>query len=133
MIAALTQGGALGIYGDFLFGQANRFGSGALETFSGPMIGTISDIINLPLKARTDLEQGKTPHPGGDLLRLALNNTPYINLAYTRPALDYLFLNSLRNWVSPGSIHRQVKRRKDDYGQTSVIPEQSLVSRLATN
>jgi hypothetical protein len=120
--AALTQGGALGIYGDFLFGEANRFGSGALETFSGPFIGTLSDIINVPLKARTAIEQGERPKMAGDLLNLALNNTPFINLAYTRPALDILFINSLKDWASPGYVNRQRRNRLRDYNQTSPLP-----------
>jgi hypothetical protein len=120
--AALTQGGALGIYGDFLFGEANRFGSGALETFSGPFIGTLSDIINIPLKARTAIEQGERPKMAGDLLNLALNNTPFINLAYTRPALDVLFINALKNWASPGYVNRQRRNRLRDYNQTSPLP-----------
>ncbi|NSY17269.1 hypothetical protein [Neorhizobium sp. AL 9.2.2] len=130
MIAALTQGGALGIYGDFLFGEANRFGSGALETFSGPMIGTMSDLINLPLKARTSLEEGKQPKMAGDLINMMINNTPFINLVYTRPALDALFLSSLRNWASPGYIARQQKNRFKDYRQTSALPVYRGVERL---
>ena len=122
MTAALTQGGALGIYGDFLFGEANRFGSGALETFSGPFIGTLSDLINVPLKARTALEKGESPKMAGDLLNLALNNTPFINLAYTRPALDILFINSLKNWASPGYTNRQRRNRQRDFNQTSPVP-----------
>ncbi len=31
MLAALTQGGGAGIYGDFLFGAASRFGSGTIS------------------------------------------------------------------------------------------------------
>jgi hypothetical protein len=122
LTAALTQGGALGIYGDFLFGQQNRFGSGALETFSGPFIGTMSDIINVPLKARSALEEGKSPQMAGDILNLALNNTPFINLAYARPALDVLFINSLRNWASPGYVNRQQRNRLKDYGQRPLLP-----------
>jgi hypothetical protein len=122
MTAALTQGGALGIYGDFLFGQQNRFGSGALETFSGPFIGTMSDIINVPLKARSALEKGERPQMAGDILNLALNNTPFINLAYVRPALDVLFVNSLRNWASPGYVNRQQRNRLKDYGQRPLLP-----------
>lgn len=122
LTAALTQGGTLGIYGDFLFGEANRFGSRALETFSGPFIGTMSDIINVPLKARTALEKGERPQMAGDVLNLALNNTPFINLAYARPALDILFINSLRNWASPGYVNRQQRTRFKDYGQRPLLP-----------
>lgn len=122
MTAALTQGGALGIYGDFLFGQANRFGSGALETFSGPTIGTMSDLINIPLKARTALTAGKKPQLAGDVLNLTLQNAPWLNLSYVRPALDVLFLNSLRNWASPGYVNRQQRGRLKDYGQRPLWP-----------
>jgi hypothetical protein len=122
MIAALTQGGALGIYGDFLFGQQNRFGQGAVETMFGPFVGTMSDIVNLPMKARTALEEGKTPQMAGDLLNLTLNNTPFINLAYVRPALDVLFINSLRNWASPGYVNRMQRGRFNTYGQRPLLP-----------
>jgi len=58
----------------------------------------------------------------GDLLNLALNNTPWINLSYARPALDVLFINSLRNWASPGYVGRQQKQRLKDYGQRPLLP-----------
>jgi hypothetical protein len=36
IIKAFTQGGGAGIYGDFLFGEYNRFGQSPLETAAGP-------------------------------------------------------------------------------------------------
>ncbi|NEK36299.1 hypothetical protein [Rhizobium leguminosarum] len=98
------------------------FHCGALETFSGPAIGTLSDIINLPLKARDAAMEGEIPQTAGDLLNLILQNTPYINLAYVRPALDVLFIESLRNWASPGYLHRRQRDRLKEYGQRSVLP-----------
>ncbi|MGV2104398.1 hypothetical protein [Rhizobium sp. 21-4511-3d] len=94
-----------------------RFHCGALETFSGPAIGTLSDIINLPLKARDDIIDGKTPTTAGDLLNIALMNTPFVNLAYTRPALDTLIINALQNTSWAKSLERQYQRRRRDYGQ----------------
>jgi len=120
--AAFAQGGAAGIYGDYLFGQVNRFGSGALETAVGPTIGSGADLVNLLLKSRDALagkvmgDEVKAPYADG--LNLALGSTPFVNLFYTRPALDWLFLNSMREAVSPGYMKRQEKRRKTDYGQT---------------
>ena len=35
IIGAMFQGGAAGIYGDFLFGRVNRFGGGFTETAIG--------------------------------------------------------------------------------------------------
>ena len=36
LLAALAQGGGLGIYGDFLFGETSRLGAGGLATIVGP-------------------------------------------------------------------------------------------------
>lgn len=127
-VAAFVQGGAAGIYGDYLFGQVNRFGSGVLETAAGPTIGNAADLITLLLKSRDAMmgkitgEEAKAPY--ADALNLALGTTPFVNLFYARPALDYLILDSLREAVSPGYIKRQQKRRKTDYGQTK--PYKSL-------
>lgn len=126
--AAFVQGGAAGIYGDYLFGQVNRFGSGVLETAAGPTIGNAADLITLLLKSRDAMvgkitgEEAKAPY--ADALNLALGVMPFVNLFYARPALDYLILDSLREAVSPGYIKRQQKRRKTDYGQTK--PYKSL-------
>lgn len=127
IVAALTQGGALGIYGDFLFGQANRFGSGLVETMSGPAVGTVSDFVNdLWLKPMAQLQEGKKPLRAGDMLNLAVSNTPFANLFYARPAIDYLFLNSLRNWASPGYSARGERRRFKEYGQRNAIERNAL-------
>ena len=99
------------------------FSLGVLETASGPTIGTAADLIQLLGKSRDALagkvtgEEAKAPY--ADALNLALQNNPvfYANLFYIRPALDFLFLDSLREAVSPGYMKRQTKRRLKDYGQ----------------
>jgi hypothetical protein len=54
-----------------------------------------------------------------DFLNYGTQNTPWINLFYTRPALDYLVLNSLREAATPGYLKRNEARRKTTYGQES--------------
>jgi hypothetical protein len=116
LAAAAMQGGAIGIYGDFLFGEASRFGQGPLETLSGPGIGTLADLYNIFQKAKGgDVDAGK-------MLDVAVGNTPFINLFYLRPALDFLFLNSLREAARPGYMQRQEKRLRDERGQRYVLP-----------
>lgn len=120
--AAFVQGGAAGIYGDYLFAQTNRFGGGPLETLAGPTIGAGADAIEIFLAAR-DVAIGKATgdeanFPAARALTLATNNTPFANLFYVRPALDYLFLNSMREAASPGYLRKQEKRRMSDYGQS---------------
>jgi hypothetical protein len=120
ILAALKQGGGLGIYGDFLFGEANRFGNGVLETIAGPGIGAGASLINLAVRAR----DGETK--AGEILNLALQNTPYANLFWTRPALDYLVLNSLRESLSPGFLARQEQRRFKDFGQVYMVDREAF-------
>lgn len=61
--------------------------------------------------------------PCTDALNLIMNNNPVwpVNLFYTRPALDYLFLNSMREAASPGYLKRKERNRQRDYGQTYLL------------
>lgn len=117
IMAALAQGGAAGIYGDYLFAQVSRFGTDVLETSAGPTISTVSQLIGMGLRARQAGLSSEEEFKFAELVTLAIGNTPYANLFYVRPALDYLFLNSLREATSPGYMRRQETRRKKDYGQ----------------
>lgn len=59
----------------------------------------------------------------GGYLNFATQNTPFINLFYVRPALDYRFLSSLREVASPGYAPRVEGRRKKEYGQKRFTPD----------
>jgi len=121
--AAMIQGGALGIYGDFLFSRVNRFGGGVTETVIGPAFGTLSELGDLMLKAREEVLSDEDQLKMRDLVNFATYHTPMINLFYVRPALDYLFLNSLREVASPGFTRRTEKRRLKEYGQKNYFPK----------
>lgn len=122
-VAAFQQGGALGIYGDYLFGQSSRFGNSALETAAGPVAGTISSVINTALTTRDyafgKLEGGKSASPAAQWISLLQGNTPFANLFYTKWALDYMVLNSVRDWATPGHTAKAAHQRFKDYGQTT--------------
>ena len=120
LIAAAMQSGGAGIYGDFLFGHASRFGNSALETAAGPTVGTVADIANLWFGVR----DGEPTMVRG--FNLLLNNTPFLNLWYLRPGLDVLVLNSLRDRMSPGYLRRQRRRREDEYGQERLYPAEAF-------
>ncbi|PZO80538.1 MAG: hypothetical protein DI629_07300 [Mesorhizobium amorphae] len=124
LMAALMQSGAAGLYSDFLFADSNRYGGGLLETIAGPTAGTVAQALDL---ARETAQKGiytsfgeDERFPAAQALNLAVSNTPGASLFYVRPALDYLFLNSLREAVSPGYLRRQERNRRRDYGQSTV-------------
>lgn len=114
--AAMTQGGGLGIFGDFLFGEANRFGGGLISTAAGPVLGAAEDLHELYGRALR----------GDDLasaaLRTAVGNTPFANLFYTRAAMDYLILYSIQENLNPGSLRRMERRVERENGQTFLAP-----------
>lgn len=118
LAAAFIQGGAAGIYGDFLFGRVNRFGGGLTETAIGPAAGAAFDLGELMLKARDAGLSSEEEVRMGDFLNFATQNTPFVNLFYVRPTMEFLFLNSLREASSPGYTKRIEGKRKKDYGQT---------------
>jgi hypothetical protein len=114
-LKAFTQGGGAGIYGDFLFGEFNRMGQSPAESLAGPTLGVGIDTLRLWSKGiRGDADFG-------DALRLGLSNTPALNLFYARPALDYLILYDMQEWVAPGTLRRMEQRAKNDYGQTFLL------------
>lgn len=116
--AAMVQGGGAGIFGDYLFGEANRFGGGVAETALGPAIGSSFDLLNIWNRAREgDMK-------AGDTLNWVVGNTPFANLFYVKPALDYLVLNSLREAASPGYLGRQERKRYQEYGQNRLWNQQ---------
>lgn len=116
ILASMLQGGALGLYGDFLFGTRTRHGQSFLEAASGPALGSVGQLFQIYESARDG-----DPN-AGLMLDFALNNTPFINLFYARPALDYLFINELREAVRPGYLARQRQRLKKERGQDYLLP-----------
>ncbi len=124
-LAAMLQGGALGIYGDFLFGESSRFGGTLSSSLAGPVIGGIDSLNDLYQRAKN----------GDDLaassLRNALNNTPFMNLFYTRAAADYLFLYSVQEAVNPGALRRMERRTEKENSQTFLLrPSQTYLDPL---
>ena len=116
LLAAMKQGGGAGIYGDFLFGEANRFGNPVLETVAGPAVSDIAKFVKMIQGATQGEARAK------EAMELIVGQAPFVNLWYTRAALDTLFLNSMRETLSPGFLHRQEERRRREYGQHRMIP-----------
>ena len=121
--AAMVQGGGLGIYGDYFFGEFNRFGRSALSTAAGPTLGSVDDIFELWAKARDTGKMAK----GGDkysadlaasALRFAASNTPFASLFWARPAINYLALYPLQEHLNPGYLRRMERRIERDNQQT---------------
>jgi hypothetical protein len=113
--AAFVQGGGAGIYGDFLFGEYNRFGKGFLASVGGPTAGAVEDIVDLWNRVK------RGDDVAASLLKTAVAHTPFANLFYTRVALDYLLLYQLQEMASPGFLQRMERRIERENGQNFIL------------
>lgn len=86
----------------------------------GPAPEALADLAELYLKARDAVLSPEEQVRFSDYLNWGLWNTPYVNLFYVRPALDYLILNSMREVASPGFLKRSRKRAAEITGRKDV-------------
>lgn len=114
-VAAMLQGGALGIYGDFIFGEANRFGGGLIGSLAGPTAGAVEGLADVLYRVRDGDDAAAAA------VRFGIQQTPFLNLFYARAALDYLVLYSVQEALNPGSLRRTERRIEKENGQRYLL------------
>ena len=103
--AAMLQGGGLGIYTDFLFGNIQNSTS-ALATIAGPIpteATRLLSALNYAIKG----EGGKA---GKQAYYSIKENIPFLNLFYIKTAFDYMIGFQMMETLSPGSLRRMEKK-----------------------
>lgn len=125
-MAALVRGGGAGILGDFLFSEYDRQYKTALGSIAGPVIGQLDPIMSLVSKGRKMGDGGITPEAAGsEAMNLILNNTPYMNLFYVRPVMDYFVFWHLKEMFSPGILRRQERSiREKNHQDFFIVPSE---------
>jgi hypothetical protein len=119
-VNSMLQGGALGLYGDFLFSSKTRFGQSAAEAMTGPTISAIGGVANTIANFREWLEKGDAPDNAYRNLASKFvfggvkQNLPIANLFYVNWALNYGMWYSLQEHMNPGSLRRMEKRRREE-------------------
>ncbi|HYC63491.1 MAG TPA: hypothetical protein VEC14_02075, partial [Reyranellaceae bacterium] len=125
---ALLQGGALGIWGDFLFSDLNRMGGGIVSTIAGPLAGRLDDLRNLTLgNAATGIDnlaaapgEEKKTNIGREAVRFLKTNMPFGNVWYLKLAWEREVLDQLQYLADPEAnkaFKRQQRFWQKDFGQ----------------
>lgn len=115
--AAMLQGGGLGIFGDFLFSDVNRFGSGLTRTTSGPLIDRAGNVIGLGQYLAT----GQLDKAGKKAVKVLDENSPVVGtifwtaLLWQRLVIDQLEFMANANAYS--EFRNDVRRRQREYRQ----------------
>ncbi len=126
-IASLLQGGGLGIYGDFLFGEANRSGLPAtLSSLAGPAVSDAERLFQIVNKAVWGDDEDRAD-AGGDLVKFGVSSTPGANIWYTRWLMDYLVLWRMQEAMSPGYLERYEKRIEKQTGARFIVSPSEAV------
>lgn len=107
-LAALAQGGGAGIWGDFMFGETNRFNGGLAKTLLGPGFGDMVSIAELA--QRSIHGDGKA----ADWVQEMYSKVP--QLWYTRFIMDQMFMYRLYEAISPGHLARVESNMRQKQG-----------------
>lgn len=120
--AATLQSGGMGIFGDFLLNDVNRFGGGLASTIGGPVVGFADDLRRLTIGNLQQAAEGEETKFGAEAIQFAKNYAPMINLWYTRLVLDHLLFFHVQEAVNPGYLQRMQRRVEEQNDQTWWAP-----------
>ena len=121
----MLQGGALGLYGDFLIGEENRYGSSALVSLLGPTASNLEGAFKAWGKKFNEDRRDEIP---ADIINLVKSNTPFANLFYTKHVTDYLIWWRLQELANPGYLDR-AQERKEAQGKEFWLKPSELLSK----
>lgn len=113
-LASFLKGGALGLYGDFLFSDTSQGGGSPLASIGGPIAGDLEQIFKL----KDNAADGEVNQTGAKLIRLAKSHLPAANLWYTKAAVDHMIFNQLQEHFSPGYLARMRARARTEFKQS---------------
>jgi hypothetical protein len=126
VMAALFQGGGLGIFGDFFASETNRVGGGIGATLAGPVAGAIGDALGPVASNVTRAVNGQETLIGRDVANTVQRYTPFFSSAwYARTAYSRLVVDELASFLDPEADmiqRRRIKRLASAYGTQPFIP-----------
>ncbi len=120
ILAALLQGGGLGIYGDVLFRETRNSAEIGMAAF-GPVPLTGFDVLAAIKYAMTG-EGGKAAK---ETYKAIEKSIPFLNLFYIKTIYDYMIGYQLAETMNPGVLKRVEKRMKKDYNQEYLFTKPS--------
>lgn len=118
--AAALQGGGLGIFGDFLFSQQNRYDKGLANTIAGPVVGAAGDFLGYFNDNISRALKGEDTKAVTGALDLVQRYAPGGSLWYLSTGLQNLVFDQLRDMADPENgdrLRRIEKRYRKETGQ----------------
>lgn len=119
-LAAALQGGGLGLFGDFLFQDYNRFGQSIGGTVAGPVVGTAQSLLKAGDLYGLAEGNWSVNEFAADVFKVGSREIPGINLWYSRLFVERMMLDQVEKMIDP-KYDRRMRRlegkMQKDYGQ----------------
>ena len=117
LAAAVAQGGGLGIFGDFVFSDQNRFGGGITETLTGPVGEQLDTAAKFTIGNIQEAIAGEETHILGEAVQIVDRYTPDVWQTYlfTNALFDQLEL--LADPKAQKRFNRVTRKRQNDFNQ----------------
>lgn len=120
--AAMLQGGGLGIYGDFLFSDVNRFGGSLAGTAMGPVVERLDAIRRLTIGNALEFAEGKErTNFGRELSNVLRTGMPgFSSWWFAREAWNRVLMDQVQYMLDAdahSAFRRQMQQRRRDYEQ----------------
>lgn len=117
VVAGFMKGGALGLFGDFMFSETRLAGNNTLaEALAGPGVSTLGQIAGLTAGNLAEAAVGEETDIGAEAIDFAKSNTPGANLWYVKGLANRYIWDHLREMASPGSNDRRAARQRREFG-----------------
>lgn len=113
-LQALARGGALGYYGDYVFGDYTRGSSQQVARMAGPVANTAADIVAATIGGKdiaASLAGESEVNRPRRLVDVARRTTPLINMWQVKPVTDRLIWDRLTLLADPNA-HRQWRTKE---------------------
>lgn len=112
--ASFLLGGGMGIWGDFLFSNVNRYGGGLEDTIAGPVINMANSIKNLTYGNVQQLIQGEDTNFAGESLRMLETYMPGKTLWYMKLLWQRMLFERLHLYIDP-KYQQRLNRMQTKY------------------
>jgi hypothetical protein len=98
---AMQLSGAAGLYGDVLFGEAQRLQQGGIiQQMAGPMASKVAEGIGVTAALTRDVVMGEeTDKDALKAFNYLVRQAPGNNIFYLKTGMDRLFLDRIRNGI----------------------------------
>jgi len=126
LMKGLLRGGGIGIFGDFLFADQNRYGGGILETLAGPIFGTTTpDFFRVTVGNLQKMVGDEKTNFSPEMIRFAHQLFPGRSLWYARLAFERWVVDNLQRMADPQAerrFARMERRIRRETGQEYFSP-----------